>query len=56
MRIIIKIYVYDVRNEIEKVTEKGSRGRPHAAALSVGVFDAADVTYLTAIILKHENS
>ena len=34
----------------------GSRRRPHAAALSVGVFDAADVTFLTAIVLKHEDS
>ena len=34
----------------------GSRGRPHAAALSVGILDTADVTYLTVIILKHENS
>lgn len=27
-----------------------------AAILSVGVFDAADVTFLTAIVLKHEDS
>ena len=34
----------------------GSRGRPHAAALSVGILDTADVTYLTAIVLEHEDS
>lgn len=34
---------------------RAAGGGPHIAALSVGVFDAADVTDLTAIVLQHED-
>ena len=32
------------------------KGRTPSLLLSVGVFDAADVTFLTAIVLEHEDS